>query len=215
MFDLTTAVATTGGDRRTAIAIGHTWKYCISTASLIGIAYFRHCENPPRAAARYLDDQCRRGLLGKRRILVRPTPHLSAPCFVSVPGEPPPDANVLCYQLEKRWSKPLRQTTVYFATKRAARKYGGHSRGLKSAHHASHDLLCTAVYLHLERTDRKAADEWLIEDLYLHTLPRYEKPGDARLIGPDGPYVQHEILGRYSRDHLRNLSRCSIPYVLW
>ncbi|MCA9124047.1 MAG: hypothetical protein H6822_19210 [Planctomycetaceae bacterium] len=202
-----------------AVLHGHLWKYRVSTLALLAEAYFSEGKRPRELARKVVSPLIAQGLLAELRLVIRPVPQLSKPTFVWSSGRAAPNANALSYLLEKRFGKPSVQTTVFFATRAAVRRFGGRGGQIKRSHQVSHDLACTAVYLRLEQTRPEVARDWKNEDFYAGTLKRGEKLGDALLIGPDGPYRLIEVLGRYTAKHIQALHDFSaakeLPYELW
>jgi len=205
--------------RREEILLVHTRKFSISTAELIGESFFAQAKNPAEQARRSLRRLVTDGFLASQKVLCHPVPDFDAPLVVWAPGDPEPDSYALQYATEQRWSTAPRQTTVFFATKKASRALGGcHLRSLNSLH-ASHDLLTAPVYLHVARTAPREAAHWVSEGIYSKTLREREKPGDARLIESQETYRLIEILGRYNEQHIAALhpycESISLPYELW
>ncbi len=209
----------TSPSRRDLIIRGHTNKYRLSTAELIGAAYFPSTKEPTKLAQRLLSSEVKAGFLAKKRLLAHPTPIPTVPIFIWRPGEPGPDPHAIKYRIDQRWAQPLNRKTVYFATKKAQNSFGGRGGISPSSLHASHDLFLTAVYLHFEKKRPDDAKSWTCETAYKDSLDKFEKVGDARLIGGDGEYGFVEILGRYTLGHIQEIhpycESKQMPYELW
>lgn len=204
---------------REMVLRGHLLKYRASTAAQIGAAYYHDTKQPQRNARRLLDRLANEGLLQKQPLVARVLPDLLEPTWSWRPGGSLPCANRLCYQLEKRFSGESIPTTVYYATRSAATRFGGRGGRLKRTHQISHDLLCTSVYLHLEANAFQLAADWLNEDLYAGHAGAGQKLGDALLMRKGQPYRMIEVLGRYTARHLTQLFdycvRKQLSFDLW
>jgi hypothetical protein len=116
---------------------------------------------------------------------------------------------------------PPRRTTVYIATRKAANQFGGRLRGaIKYDLQAPHDLGVAQVYLQLLRTDPRAAECWVGEDILRLSRRRQKLPDAAITDGPDKRiFTAIEFGGAYDAERLRGFHRhCAapkLPYQLW
>src|SRR3954454_12666770 len=77
-------------------------------------------KSAPTNARRRLSELLEAGLLTRERALARPLLPLEQPVFRWKPGEEAPASGELSWTLQKRWTEPAREVTVYLATRRAA-----------------------------------------------------------------------------------------------
>lgn len=125
-----------------------------------------------------------RGLVSRLRMNLRPELELHEPVARWQVGDKPPAFGEVAYRLQQRWVDALQPTTVYVATPRARREFGGPKRRFRS-HQASHDLHVSSVYLLacLERPE--LAEHWVGEDAFA-PLVRHTKVPDAVIRDGNG-----------------------------
>jgi len=124
-------------------------------------------------------------------------------------NDPAPNFLALSTSLQQRWqnspsggaTEPL---TVFVATARTLRQFGGRGRGgLHQPTAINHDLHMGAVYLWHRALRPEHATAWRGEDTYADQLAG-EKLPDAILFGPDGTAERViESGGAYSADRCR------------
>lgn len=153
------------------------------------------------------------------RVNAHPELNLSGPLLTWKPGELTPDFGALSYRLKNRWTEAIRPTTVYIATEKAARYFGGFGGKLRRPLQVTHDLHVARIYLHLLETDREAAWAWVSEEQFAPER-RHQKLPDAVLRDRNGKVtLVIEFGGSYDtkhveRVHLDCVTR-SLPYELW
>lgn len=204
--------------RRECILREHVLKYVVSTAWLIGTAYFSETRQPEKNAKRFLEKERKAGFLEKQRLLAHPFSTPRTPLFEWQLGTSGPNASSLKHKADKRWDSPLKPVTVYVGTRQAANSFGGYVQTFNSLH-LSHDLFCTAVYLETKKLNPGKAEDWLFEGAFASSLEDDEKPGDARLFREGSAYKLIEILGRYSLEHIESIhpfcEAKGIEYEIW
>lgn len=175
-----------------------------------------------RNAERALGGLIEAGYAVKRSVTASPELPLEAPVWRWRPGEAPPHFGAVAYQLQSRWSEPVRATPIVLATKRAVGRFGGFARGeLHRPDQATHDLHTAAIYLKLRETDPEAAAAWVSEDRFARLRGRrHEKLPDAVLLDPRGRIREVvEFGGSYSKVRVRAFHQyCQeqgYPYQLW
>jgi hypothetical protein len=173
--------------------------------------------NARRRMRRLLDA----GLVRRLTVQARPLPSLAGPVASWRPGDPRPDAGRVSYRLQSRWrGVPLRATTAYVATSRAAQLYGGRGDGtLARPSQASHDLGVAAVWLWLAERQPAWAALWRGEDCMAETR-RGEKLPDAFLVDSAGRTVMViEFGGGYDAARVAafhdDCAARGLPYQIW
>jgi len=160
-----------------------------------------------------------RRLVSNQRIMARPLPSISKPLATWRPGKSMPPFGPLAWKLQRRWSNPAKQTTVFTATTRASRQFGGKNTArLKHRHQVTHDLGVTQVYLTIRADSPARALRWVGEDRLSHR--RGEKVPDALLAASDRlPAEAIEFGGAYDATRLqqfhRDCQRKDLRYEIW
>ena len=171
--------------------------------------FFEHCKDPLRSSREYLRRRKRDGLIDSAVVDTYPTPELEKPLHIHRPGRPAPDFDKLAYVLEKRWSIPSEPTTLYFATKRFSRVYGGSWVGcdqIPEPLKAGHNQLVSSVVLHyFKHRPELMLRSWVSEQkLQLdYRRGRHICPIPDGLIVTESKTVAVEVGGRYSAKKLR------------
>jgi hypothetical protein len=157
----------------------------------------------PRSASALFKRLARRELLSLRMVMAPPELPLEAPVFSWKPGENPPHAERIAWQLTSRWTaRPIR-VLVATATPRAAAELGGTIGGRRLRRtEASHDLHVTALYLKLLAGDPERAALWRHEDSRPARGTLSGLVADAR-IGE----VAIEFGGKYRAEKLKRIHR--------
>lgn len=157
--------------------------------------------------------------LTRLKLNAHPELVLDAPLYTWRPGEPAPRYGALSYQLKKRWTQAPEPTTVYIATEKAARYFGGFGGKLRRPLQATHDLHVAQVYLRLFGQDPTQAALWVSEERFAPERRREKLPdavlrdaaGDIRLVIEfGGAYDAQHV----ERVHLDCVTR-SLAYELW
>jgi hypothetical protein len=161
-----------------------------------------------------------RGLLNRTQIFCPPLLPLREPVYCWQPGKEPPNFGALSWQLQSRWTKEPRPTTVYLASPRAVKLFGGTADGkIKNIFQATHDVHLAGVFLRLLETAPRLAASWVGEDVLAPTRVRQKLP-DAILHDDQGrPRLVIEFGGSYPPErvadfHQDNLAR-GLPYEMW
>jgi hypothetical protein len=158
-------------------------------------------------------------VMRRLRLNAHPELKLSGPIFTWSPGDPAPPFGALAYRLQTRWKEAVRPTTVYIATEKAARYFGGFGGKLRRPLQATHDLHVAQIYLHFLTTDPARAAAWVSEERFAPER-RHEKLPDAVLHDAHGNItLVIEFGGAYDAKHVERVHRdCvtrSLPYELW
>lgn len=162
------------------------------------------------------------GLAIERTLSAHPELLLEAAIYTWTPGDPAPNPNRAAYALRSRWTKPLQDTLVFVASRRAAERFGGVGGRIKLPLQATHDLHVATVYLHYRCTMPAAAEQWCSEEILARrSRPKPgEKLPDAVLCNALGePFFVVEFGGSYGADRVAKLHRyCEergLAYELW
>lgn len=160
-------------------------------------------------------------LLTSTTVLARTLPVPESPLASWRPGDSAPDAGAVAYRCQDRWRRrPPRPCTVWVASERAARLFGGVRRGeLRQPTQATHDLGVAAVWLRLREVSPEWAAAWRGEDLLAHTR-RGEKLPDAFLVNAREQVLWViEFGGGYDAGRVRafhdDCAARGLPYQLW
>lgn len=141
-------------------------------------------------------------MVALHQIMTHPEIDVSTPILDYQPGNPVPDFDALAWQAQSRWTRPVEETLVATATKKAKQLAGGSIGGRPiRTREATHDIHCAAIYLGLRERHPELAECWLPEDALSHLEGR--KIPDA-IIRCDPPIVI-EFVGSYSAKKLRGI----------
>ncbi|MCP5127491.1 MAG: hypothetical protein H6973_18210 [Gammaproteobacteria bacterium] len=157
--------------------------------------------------------------LQRMKLNAHPELTLTGPLFAWQPGQATPHFGGLSYRLKKRWDQAPVPTTVYIATEKAARQFGGFGGKLRRPLQATHDLHVAQLYLQFLQTAPERAALWVSEERFAPER-RHEKLPDAVLRDATGNItLVIEFGGAYDskhveRVHLDCVTR-SLPYELW
>jgi hypothetical protein len=130
--------------------------------------------------------------------------------FAGRPEGPWPDCALLSRQSKAAWSAlPIRPQLVYTATRRARHIFGGLDRHrVHALPQVSHDLGCTASYLHLVTTAPELASQWRSEDEQLLPSGFGDAQPDAVLVDSGGrPMTAIEFGADYGPERYERLIR--------
>ena len=144
---------------------------------------------------------------------------LEKPVAVWRPGNEEPKFGPVAYRLQKRWTKPLKLTTVLLASRKAANRFGGFGGKFKHRTQLTHDVHLAEIYLGYLKADGSIAERWLGEEIAEKAKPADKLP-DATLVNGDGTAnLIVEFGGSYDRRRVekfhRFCERKSLPYELW
>jgi hypothetical protein len=149
----------------------------------------------------------RTGLVEPVRIFARPPLDLQEPLAVIRPGEPEPDFDALAYAATKRIEAP-REYTVYRASAKAARLYGG---TVPPSHplQCGHDIQLSSV-VEAHRKRGTIIDNWISEDRLQSLKKLLPKIPDALVFGL--PIIAVEVIGDYPATRIREFARAFNGY---
>ena len=216
-----TAVQLTDRDREILIALTHK----VRLLSLEQIARTWWTDSPSGIAtarkrlAVLANPASNSYVMQRMKLNAHPELALDGPIFSWQPGEATPYFGALSYRLKKRWNEAPKPTTVYIATEKAARYFGGFGGKLRRPLQATHDLHVAQIYLHFLKTDPARAALWVSEERFAPERRR-EKLPDAVILDEAGNIaLVIEFGGAYDakhveRVHLDCVTR-SLPYELW
>lgn len=158
-------------------------------------------------------------VMQRMKLNAHPELSLCRPIFSWKPGDPTPPFGALSYRLKKRWDKAPEPTTVYIASEKAARYFGGFGGKLRRPLQATHDLHVAQIYLRFLKTEPTLAKQWVSEERFAPERRR-EKLPDAVLRDAAGNIILViEFGGAYDPYHVEQVHLdCvtrSLPYELW
>jgi hypothetical protein len=177
-------------------------------------------ESAKTNARRRLSELVEAGLLVRERAPARPLLPLAEPVFRWKPGQDAPAFGGLSWAMQKRWTEPARDVTVYLATRRAAAIFGGKADGrIKNLSQVTHDVHLGALYLKFRRDAPSLAAGWVGEEIFAPTREHQKLP-DALLYDREGrPRLVVEFGGAYPAERVKafheDCAARGLPYELW
>jgi len=162
------------------------------------------------------------GLVYRERLVVA-TVTIDEPIQAWQPGCPEPNHDALAWQLEYRWATAVAAPhTVIWATKKAARLFGGCGGELRQPLQIQHDLGVVATFVRRRELQPTQTARWVSEDVLQRRRlvnPKGKMPDAAILDSAGSIQTLIEFGGKYSADRLRRFYRhCQrqcLPYELW
>lgn len=186
-------------------------------------------------AVRSLSRLLSRQLISSQQVSAKTPPAFRSPVVAWTPGQNPPSATRLSYQLGRRWAQQgIRTRQCYLIGPRYAALTGiSNPNHLRRPLHASHELAMADLYLHFHAERPTDARNWLAEQVYCqpHWQERLisrdgcsfgmvgQKP-DALLVDENGVVIKAiELGGVYNAKRLERFHRwCQrrrLPYEIW
>ena len=179
-----------------------TQKVRVLTDNQVSRVSFQHTKQPAVVSRQWLRRQEKAGMLSLHELMTHPEIDVSKPLLDFHPGSPTPDFDALAWQAQSRWTSVPKQTLVATATKKAKQLTAGPVGGRPiRAREATHDIHCSAVYLHFRQHQPELAKRWLPEDAVSH-LDGNKVP-DAIITG-DEPIIV-EFAGAYAAQKMRGI----------
>lgn len=177
-----------------------------------------HAEESARRRLRQLHDA---RLVKCVRVMARALPAMPEPVLQWSPQASVPDFGSIAWKLQSRWTTEPKQTTVWFATKKATQLFGGKSPGrIKQEYQATHDLGVSETYLILRQQRPSLAEHWIGED-ELAPHRRGQKLPDAVIATQPRkrPDLVLEFGGAYDKPRLidfhADCEQRGLPYEIW
>lgn len=178
-------------------------------------------EHPQSAARDRLDRLVHHGWLSRTRALARQLSPFAAPQVVWSSGRWVPEFGPIAWRLRQRWSGPASIVTVYLATSRTARRFGGRRRDhIARPFQMAHDLGTAEMFLAVRRQRPQLVSRWIDEDR-LAPFRRGQKLPDAVIAAaPSAPIeLVLEFGAGYSKRRLAAFHRDNeargLPYEIW
>lgn len=183
----------------------------------IATTWWGSTRNATANASRRLAELERRGLVRRMQAMAHELPELAEPLLDWRPGDVKPDLPAVAYRLERRWSSPIRPTTLVTATRSTGAWLGGGGGRHPRESEISHDLGLARLYLRFRSGAPDRAASWVPEDLFV--------PGELDGFVPDAIVREGErstlieFAGAYKKERLQRLhlscERAALPYELW
>ncbi len=197
-----------------------TLKVRLLALSQIATTWWGTLSLPERASAKRLAELQKADLVVGERLAIHPLLLLERPLAIWQPDLPAPNFSKLEYACQSRWKEAPEPTWLYYASKKAAKRYGGRGGKLKKRFQRTHDVHLSEVYLHLLRERPEDAAQWISEDDPRVSRGKGEKTPDAFLIASDGrPVRVVDFAGAYSAKRLlafhEDCASRRLPYELW
>lgn len=215
------SVQLTNRDREILVALTH--KVRLLSLEQIARTWWSNSsfgiENARKRLALLSDPAANPYVMQRMKLNAHPELTLNSPIFRWRPGDFTPPFGALSYRLKKRWNQAIKSTTVYIATERGARYFGGFGGKLRRPLQATHDLHVAQIYLQMLQTDPALAALWVSEERFAEER-RKEKLPDAVIRDTLGNIILViEFGGAYDAKHVERVHEdCvarSLPYELW
>lgn len=177
-------------------------------------------ESAKTNARRRLSELVDARLLVRERAFARPLLPLAEPAFRWKPGQEAPSFGELSWAIQKRWTEPSREATVYLATRRAASIFGGKAEGrIKNLSQVTHDVHLGALYLKFRREAPTLAAGWVGEEVFAPAREHQKLPDAMLYDGQGRARMVIEFGGAYPTERLRafheDCAARGLPYELW
>ena len=172
-------------------------------------------------ARRRLSSLVDAGFLKRSTALAARLPPMVKPVLSWSPGDEEPNLGAVAWQLQSRWTSGPCIVTVYLATTKATRIFGGKARGyLKQEYQATHDLGVSQMFLNLRQRSPDLARAWIGEDILAPYRRRQKLPDAVIASSPEAtPTVVLEFGGAYDKPRVQSFHNdCrnrGTPYELW
>ena len=200
-----------------------TLSLCVRMLSLrqIGRTWWARSHSPEEAALERLNRLIRAGWLWRCRTIALRLSPLTAAQVTWRSGRMAPEFGPAAWRLRQRWSSPTDPVTIFLATSRTARRFGGRRRDwISRPFQISHDLGVAEMFLAIRRLRPQRVPLWIDEDR-LAPFRRRQKLPDAVLASSPSAAVQLvlEFGAGYSKSRLRAFhadnERRGLPYEIW
>lgn len=195
----------------------------VRVAELTQIArtWWPRAVDAPDIARRRLHQLRRIDLVKSQQVMAMQSPSLLQPLCRWSPGEPAPNLGRIASLLHNRAAGPRVTQLIYFATVRAAHRFGGARAGrIAQPFQVAHDLGVTEMYLALLKTRPELALQWIDEDR-LAPYRRQQKLPDAIIAAYPAapPRLVLEYGGDYGKRRLVDFHEDNrergLPYEIW
>jgi hypothetical protein len=134
-------------------------------------------------------------------------PLLESPLVVWQPGGELPEFGRLAYHLQNRFTEPARATSVFWASEKTLRRFGGGHVRRPRVSEVTHDLGLASVYLTFRQHAPLRAKAWISEAKILaRGTSRGVKVPDAFVVERD-VVTAIEFGGEYGKSKLREFHR--------
>lgn len=175
---------------------------CLSVA-LVAEAWWPRAANGIKAAHQRLRCLARQGWLIRISSFAKPLPSLKLPVAMWSPGDEMPNFGPISYRLKTRFEKPAQATTIFCASPKTTKRFGGGNVRRPRSSEVSHDLGLAAVYLGFRSDAAERAARWISEAAIVAQRPaRGVKVPDAAILERDGTVTAIEFGGEYDKSKL-------------
>jgi hypothetical protein len=156
-----------------------------------------------------------RGYLKTAQPLIHPALPLSSPLVFWTPGKPEPYFDALAWQAQKRWTKPLWPTRIFWVSEKAA-AMTGRAAARPKLFQVTHDLHMTELFVRFLSSSSACTWSWVPEDEVPKPKGRGHRLPDAMLCSPHGQQMAVEFLGSYSAARIRTFHRdCAAKHLAY
>lgn len=191
------------------------------TLGQIASHWWAECKAPAEVAQRRLKELIGEGFINPSRVLACELPSIDNPIATWFPGQPELDFGAIAWQLQSRWKSPPQLQSVFLASPKAAKLFGGKAKGkLKRQYQATHDLGVAQMYLQVHAHRPHLIREWIGEDV-LAPFRQQQKLPDAIISRSPlaNPTLVLEFGGAYDKQRIaefhRDCEQRSLPYEIW
>jgi DNA-binding Lrp family transcriptional regulator len=194
-------------------------KIRVTTTMQLSRTWWEDTASGRESALRRTNRLIQAGFLEAFTLRVHPELPLGGPVWSWKPGASTPAFGVLSYRLRSRWTEPLRLTTLFAASRKGARLFGGSGGRLSHPLQGTHDLHVSAIYLRLFKHSPEEARGWVSENV-LAPQRRRQKLPDAEIHDSQARVLKvFEFGGSYAPERVRliheDCERRKLPYELW
>lgn len=184
----------------------------------LSATWFQGSIDPLKGASRRLRSLEAASLIHRAKAACHPLLPLSDPIFTWFSEEPEPNFGAISHRLQSRWTEALKPTTLFCATPKAIRRYGGKGKRLSPVQ-ATHDIHVAAIYLRLLRDRPQEARAW-VSEATLTASRRNQKLPDAEIHNGAGePVLVIEFGGSYTAERVQRIHEDCVlretAYELW
>jgi hypothetical protein len=189
--------------------------------SQIAWNWWSDTESPQSAARERLDRLVARGWLLRTRALAQQLSPFVVPQAMWSSGQWVPEFGSIAWRLRRRWAGPAAIVTVYLATSRTARHFGGRRRDhIARPFQMAHDLGTAEMFLAVRRQRPELVRLWIDEDRLAPFRRRQKLPDAVIAASPSAPIeLVLEFGAGYSKQRLAAFHRDNeargLPYEIW
>lgn len=159
------------------------------------------------------------GLVMRTTTVAHPRLAIESPLVAWSPNDDEPDFESVAHVIRARWRQPDCLIEVYWASAKAANRFGSAGGRRPNVTHLDHDLLLSDVYVYYRTRHPDLAKCWIGENAIPKAGYRTKDPDAFLLDGSGIPVRVIESSGRYGIRQIQSFhNHCvdhDLPYELW